>query len=76
MVKYIKSLQREIIMSKYDLRGKTAVITGASGGIGFNVEKILVEKYDCKVIGIARNEEKILCLFLDDRRYNTKEYLC
>lgn len=47
-------------MGKYDLRGKTAVITGASGGIGFNVAKILVEKYDCKVIGIARNEEKIL----------------
>ena len=42
------------------LTGAVALITGASGGIGFNVAKILVEKYDCKVIGIARNEEKIL----------------
>ncbi len=42
------------------LNGKTVIITGASGGIGFNVSKILIEKYDCKIIGIARNEEKIL----------------
>lgn len=46
-------------MGKSWLNDKTVVISGASGGLGFNVAKILVEKYDCKVIGIARNEEKI-----------------
>lgn len=39
---------------------KTVCITGASGGIGFNLAKMLIEKYDCKIIGIARNEEKLL----------------
>ncbi len=39
---------------------KTVCITGASGGIGFNLAKTLIEKYDCKIIGIARNEEKLL----------------
>ena len=42
------------------LFNKTVVITGASGGIGFNVAKLLIEKYNCKIIGIARNEEKLL----------------
>ncbi len=45
---------------KNHLFGKTVIITGASGGIGFNVAKLLIEKYDCKIIGIARNEEKLL----------------
>ena len=47
-------------MSKKWLIGKTVVITGASGGLGFNVAKLLIEKYDCKIIGIARNEQKML----------------
>lgn len=47
-------------MSKKNwLNGKTVVISGASGGLGFNVAKILVENFNCKIIGIARNEEKI-----------------
>lgn len=47
-------------MSKKDLLyKKTVIISGASGGIGFNVAKTLIEKYDCKIIGIARNKEKI-----------------
>lgn len=44
---------------KNHLFGKTVIVTGASGGIGFNVAKLLIEKYDCKIIGIARNEEKL-----------------
>lgn len=47
-------------MKNRRLYGKTVIITGASGGIGFNVAKILIEQYDCKVLGIARNEEKLL----------------
>ena len=47
-------------MKKNYLYGKTVVITGASGGIGFNIAKLLIEKYNCKIIGIARNEKKLL----------------
>lgn len=47
-------------MKKNWLNGKTVIISGASGGIGFNVAKLLIEKFDCKIIGIARNEEKLL----------------
>lgn len=47
-------------MKNKQLYGRTVIITGASGGIGFNVAKILIEQYDCKVLGIARNEEKLL----------------
>jgi len=42
------------------LNKKTVVISGASGGLGFSVAKMLIEKYDCKIIGIARNEKKLL----------------
>ena len=42
------------------LKNKTVVISGASGGLGFAIAKTLIEKYDCKIIGIARNEKKIL----------------
>ena len=47
-------------MKKNYLFNKTVVITGASGGLGFAIAKILIEKYNCKIIGIARNEEKML----------------
>ena len=47
-------------MKKNYLYQKTVVISGASGGLGFSIAKSLIEKYDCKIIGIARNEKKIL----------------
>ena len=47
-------------MKKSWLNNKTIVISGASGGLGFSIAKMLIEKYDCTIIGIARNENKIL----------------
>ena len=41
------------------LKDKTVIISGASGGLGFNVAKTLIEKYNCNIIGIARNEAKL-----------------
>lgn len=46
--------------NKNFLHNKTVIITGASGGLGFSIAKYLIEKYNCKIIGIARNEQKIL----------------
>lgn len=47
-------------MRKNWLKNKTVVISGASGGLGFAMTKLLIEKFNCKVIGIARNEQKLL----------------
>ena len=41
------------------MHNKTVIISGASGGIGFGIAKRLIEQYNCTVIGIARNEEKM-----------------
>lgn len=41
---------------------KTIVISGASSGIGRGLTKFFIEKYNCKVIGIGRNEKKMQSL--------------
>ena len=46
-------------MKKNWLYKKNVIISGASGGIGFAISKLLIEKYDCNVLGICRNEEKV-----------------
>lgn len=46
-------------MKKNWLNNKNVIISGASGGLGFSIAKMLIEKYDCKVWGIARNQAKI-----------------
>ena len=46
-------------MAKYDLKGKTVVLTGASGGIGGCIAELLVKKYNARVIGIARSRQKL-----------------
>ncbi len=44
------------------LKNKTIILTGASDGIGKELTKILIQKYNTKVIGIGRNQEKMLRL--------------
>ena len=41
----------------FDLNGKIAVVTGAAGGLGFDMARILAEG-GCKVVITSRNEEK------------------
>ena len=44
------------------LCNQTVILSGASGGIGRELAKLLVLKYHAKVIGIGRSEEKMLSL--------------
>ena len=39
---------------------KTVILTGASSGIGKDIAERLVKEHGCRVIGIARNEERLL----------------
>ncbi len=38
---------------------KTAVISGASSGLGYELSKLLCAKYGCRVIGLARREDRL-----------------
>ena len=42
------------------LKGKTVVVTGASGGMGAGIAATLIKKHGCNVIGVARSETKML----------------
>lgn len=42
--------------------GKNIIVTGASSGFGRFLAEKLVKKYDCTVLGIARNEKKLQAL--------------
>ena len=42
------------------LSGKTAIVTGASGGMGAGIAATLIKKHGCTVIGVARSEPKML----------------
>ncbi len=41
---------------------KTVILTGASSGIGKDITEKLIKEHGCKVIGIARNEERLINL--------------
>ena len=41
------------------LQNTTVIITGASGGLGKGLAQTLIRDFGCKVIGIARNEQKM-----------------
>lgn len=47
------------------LNGKTVVVTGASGGMGAGIAATLIKKHGCRVVGVARNEAKML-KFIDE----------
>lgn len=47
------------------LSGKTVIVTGASGGMGAGIAATLIKKHGCHVIGVARNEAKML-KFIDE----------
>ena len=44
------------------LNNEYVVLSGASGGIGRQLCKILIEKYNANVVGVGRNEEKMRSL--------------
>lgn len=52
-------------MKKCWLCNRTVIITGASGGIGRELTKQLILDYGCNVIGIGRNEQKMLDILAD-----------
>ena len=64
-------------MKKNWLTNRTVIITGASGGLGFSIAKLLINKYNCKVIGIARSKEKMLSAIqtLGDKKDNFSYHL-
>ena len=61
-------------MSTCWLQGKTVVVTGASGGMGAGIAATLIKKHGCTVIGIARNERKILNFINELGEENAKRF--
>lgn len=51
-------------MRSFDLKKRTVIITGASGGFGSELTKLFIKKYGCRVIGIGRSKEKMNALSL------------
>lgn len=49
-------------MNKFFNEQVTVVITGASSGIGKSISELLIKQYGVKVVGIGRNEQKLLSL--------------
>ena len=47
---------------KFGLEGKNVIVTGASGGLGRELTLRLIRKYGCRVLGVARNEQKLMSL--------------
>ncbi len=64
-------------MKKSWINNKTILITGASGGLGFSLAKYFIFNHNCKIIGIARNQNKILNAIetLKDKKDNFSYHL-
>lgn len=56
---------------------KNVIVTGASSGIGKEICKLLAIKYNCKVLGVARTESKLLDLQNEIKIQNKSfDYYC
>ena len=44
---------------KFGLKGRNVIVTGASGGLGKEMTLLLIRRYGCRVLGVARNEQKL-----------------
>lgn len=53
------------IKKKFSLKGRNVIVTGASGGLGRELTLMLVRRYGCRVLGVARNEQKLLSVKAD-----------
>ena len=49
-------------MGAFNVNKKTVIITGASGGFGSELTKILINEHGCRVIGVGRSREKMEAL--------------
>lgn len=47
-------------MKRIKYNNKTVIVTGASSGIGKEISRVLITKYNCTVYAIARNEARLL----------------
>lgn len=50
---------KTVIKTMKFLLNKTVIVTGGSSGIGLEISKLLIQKYDCKVIAIGRSLDKL-----------------
>ncbi|MBQ8145653.1 MAG: SDR family oxidoreductase [Clostridia bacterium] len=57
-------------MKKFDYNNKIAIVTGATSGIGYEIARTLIQKYNCKVYGIARSVKKLEALREELGPYN------
>ena len=75
MIQIIK--HREKTMSSFNLKKRTVIITGASGGFGSELTRILINDYGCRVIGIGRTKEKLQAIAesLADNKNKFKYYV-
>lgn len=46
-------------MNKNWINNKCVIVTGASGGMGKGIAERLIREHNCRVIGVARSEEKM-----------------
>lgn len=54
------------------LKDKTVIVTGASGGIGKEICRLLIVRYGANVIGIGRSEEKMLAFIQELQEFAGK----